>query len=349
MRVYANMDSELPLAGVADYVRRVESMGFDGVYVPETTHDSLMVAALAVAASSTLQIGTAVTLAFPRSPMVTAYAAWDLQRFSGGRFVLGLGTQVKGNIQGRFATAWTAPAPRMRDYVSSLRAIWTRFQEGGRLRHETPNYQFDRLQPIFNPGPIEWPDIPVMLGGVNPELCRVAGQVADGLITHPTNSARIYLERVLLPAVAKGASEVGREPGSVAVIPMVPLVSGHTDDDVQRNREQYRAMFATLYSTPAYHATLKLLGLEGLGAQLHAASRRGEWDRMPSMISDELLDLACPSGRYDQFAELLLSRYRHLAHGLMLMIPQDAADDDAIADVVRRLQSGGMVEERVTA
>ncbi|MEO9221370.1 MAG: LLM class flavin-dependent oxidoreductase, partial [Mycobacteriaceae bacterium] len=178
MKVYAALDAALPLAATPSSVARIEALGYDGVHIPETTHDAFMVALLAVQHSTRLAVRTSVAVAFPRSPMVVANAAWDLAALSGGRFSVGLGTQVRGNIERRFSTLWSPPVPRMREYVLSLRAIWHSFQTGDPLDFRGEHYQFTRLQSAFNPGPIAHPRIPIYLGAVGSEMCSMAGAVA---------------------------------------------------------------------------------------------------------------------------------------------------------------------------
>ena len=205
MQIYAGMDQRTPLAEIGDHARRVEAMGYDGLNVPDAVHDGLLAAQAALRATTRLRVATSVLVCFPRSPMNAAHAAWDLQAFSGGRFELGLGTQVRGNIVGRYSTPWTPPVPRMREYVQSLRAIWDCWQSGGPLEFQGEHYRFTRMQPFFNPGPIEHPAIPIFLGAVGPKMTALVGEVADGIMTHPTNGAPRYLREVTLPEMAKGA------------------------------------------------------------------------------------------------------------------------------------------------
>ncbi|MDP9182385.1 MAG: TIGR03617 family F420-dependent LLM class oxidoreductase [Actinomycetota bacterium] len=332
MKLFASMDAALPLAQVPAYVARVERLGYDGVHVPETVHDALMVSVLAVQSSRELTVSTSVLVAFPRSPMVVAYAAWDLARLSGGRFSLGLGTQVRGNIEGRYSTAWTEPVPRMRDYVESLRAIWRSFQTGEPLDHRGDHYSFTRLQPYFNPGPHEHPDVPVLLGGVNAAMCALAGNVADGLITHPTSALPVVLERIATD-VRRGETDVGRRPGSVEVLASAQFVIA---GDSAR-REAKRASLAFLYSTPAYRSALAAVGLEDRAERLHALSRSGSWQELAAVVDDEMLDTIAPTAGYDSLAELLSSRYAGRADGLVITPPEDESEDAAMADVLAQL------------
>ncbi|WP_024793227.1 TIGR03617 family F420-dependent LLM class oxidoreductase [Tomitella biformata] len=318
MRVFAPLDAQLPLAEVAATVSRIEQLGYDGIHVPETTHDSMMVALLALQSSTALTVRTAVTVAFPRSPMVLALAAWDLAQFSGGRFELGLGTQVRPNIEGRYGVPWSDPVGRMRDYVGALRAIWTAFQDGGPLRFDSAHYKFTRLQPYFNPGPIACPTIPVYLGGIGPAMCALAGTVADGLITHPTGA---------LPAVLAEASAAVRAHGSAAVIASAQYVSGADPAAIALNREAKRRSLAFLYSTPAYRGALERLGMADRADRLHLLSRAGEWSEMAAVVDDAMLDAIAPTASYPELPQLLAGRYGALADGLVIAPPVDPGED----------------------
>lgn len=328
MRVFAPLAAELPLADVAATVTRIEKMGYDGVHVPETTHDSMMVALLALQASRTLTVRTAVTVAFPRSPMVLGLAAWDLARLSGGRFELGLGTQVRANIEGRYGVPWSDPVGRMRDYVGALRAIWSAFQDGGPLAYESEHYRFTRLQPYFNPGPLDHPEPPVFLGGIGPTMCALAGQVADGLITHPTGA---------LPEVLAEASAAVRSHGSGLVIASAQYVSG-TPDSLSLNREAKRRQLAFLYSTPAYRGALERIGMADRANQLHALTRAGDWDALAGVVDDAMLDAIAPTAAYPELPRMLADRYGALADGLVITPPANPAEDPLMARAVAELR-----------
>ncbi|WP_165774262.1 TIGR03617 family F420-dependent LLM class oxidoreductase [Mycolicibacterium sphagni] len=338
MRVYAGMDPALPLREVATYTRRVEALGFDGIRIPESIHDALMVATLVVEHSVKLQVGTGVMLAFPRSPMVVALAAWDLQALSGGRFVLGLGSQVRGNMIGRFSGSWAPPVPRMRDYIASLRAIWAAFQSGSPLTHRSEHYTFTRLQPLFNPGPIEFPHIPIALGAVNPGMCRLAGGSVEELITHPTNSSRDYLQKVVLPSLREGSADAVA--ASVSLTAMVPLITASSLQQLDLERGRQRRLFAQLFSTPNYGFTLKALGWQEVGERLHQLSKRGCWAEMEALITDEMLDAIAPAALHDEIADALLHRYVNTADALLLMPPDTPIHDDALRAVIAALRAG---------
>ena len=340
MRVYASLDTNMPLGEVGAYARRVERMGYDGLRVPETVHDGLMVALLALEHTDSLQVRTSVILAFPRSPMVVAYAAWDLQRFSDGRFGLGLGTQIRANIEGRYGVPWRAPVARMREYLQALRAIFAAFQEGGGIAFEGEHYRLTRLQPYFNPGPIESPPPPLTLGAVNARLTSVAGELCDGLVTHPTNSSPRFLREVTLPALEEGAKRAGRSLDGFELVAGTPVITGRDAAELAEAREGARRMLAFLYSTPAYWPTLELYGWPELGRRLRELTREGRWEDLHELVTDDLLDTLVPQGTYGEIAEVLLERYGGLAQGIGLPLPEDPARDEEFAAVVRRVQEG---------
>lgn len=317
--------------------RRLEDAGFDGIHVPETIHDSFAVALLAAEHTSRLTIRTAVTLAFVRSPTLVAYAAWDVQALSGGRFELGLGTQVRQNIEGRYGMPWSAPVRRMEDYLGAVQAAFHSFSTGAPLRHEGEHYRLTRLQPYFDPGPLDVGAPPVLLGGVSPAMCRLAGRAAAGLITHSTGSDPDQLRSVARPSLAEGAGVAGRP-----VPPLYAAAAVATGADpaaVRAERERHRRLMAFLYSTPAYRGTLDRLGRPDVLDRLAALVREDRWDLLTDVLDDDLLDALLVSGTYDELPELLLERYRGLADGLVLTAPADPGGDPALRTLIAALRA----------
>jgi len=221
------------LGDVPHTARAAEESGFGALWVPETKHDPFLPVALAAEHTQRIRLGTAVAIAFPRSPMVLAHIGWDLAQFSGGRFILGLGTQVKGHNERRFSVPWVPPGPRLRDMVLAIRAIWDCWQHGTRLDFRSRHYTHTLMTPFFNPGPIEHPDIPIFLGGVNPYMCRIAGEVADGLLMHSLNSVT-YIRTVVLPAVLEGLQKSGRPRSAFTLRGTVFPVLGDTEEELDR-------------------------------------------------------------------------------------------------------------------
>ena len=338
MKVYAGMDPAIPLRDVAGYARRVEAMGYDGLQVAETVHDGLALAMLALEHTERITVRTSVILAFVRSPMLTAYTAWDLAAMSNGRFELGLGTQIKQNIEGRYSVPWREPVARMGEYIDALRAIFTTFATGAPLRFEGDHYQFTRMQPYFNPGPIGVAPPPLWLGGVNPKICRLAGAKADGFITHPTNSNPRYLDEIALPSLRAGAESVARDPATINLVVGSPYITGATAAAVAVEREHQRQMLAFLYSTPAYRRTLELFGWADLGERLQRMTRENRWDELSSLVTDEVLDALVPQGTYDELPSVIERWFGHVATGVLIAPPRDAADDPALAALVRAVR-----------
>ena len=339
MEVYAAMDQRMPLSEVAAHAQRAEALGYDGLNVPDAVHDGLLIAHEALRATTRLRVATSVLVVFPRSPMVVAVAAWDLQSVSRGRFELGLGTQVRGNIVGRYSTPWTSPVPRMREYVQSLRAIFASFQEGVPLRFEGEHYQFTKMQPFFNPGPIEHPKIPIYLGAVGPVMTALAGEVADGHMSHPTHSAPRVLQELALPALERGAQRSGRKASDLERMAAGMVSTGRDEDAVAAEQAKNRELMGFLYSTPSYWPAMEIFGRREVGETLHAMTREGKWAEMPGLIDDELLETIIPSGTYDEISAVLIARNVGLATQLTFPMPSDPADDDRAAEVIAALRA----------
>src|SRR5918992_2378088 len=239
------------LRKAGDAARAAESLGFAGLWSSETKHDAFLPLAIAADATQKIELGTSVAIAFSRSPMEVAQTAWDLQDLSGGRFVLGLGTQVRAHIRRRFSMSWDRPVSRLREYIGALRAIWNSFQTDEPLNFEGEFYRHTLMTPFFNPGPIEHPEIPVHIAGVNTGLATLAGEVCDGFHVHPFHSPE-YLRKTVKPAIARGAEQVGRDPEEVELATSVFVVSGEGAAEVEEQREKLRAQLAFYASTPTY-------------------------------------------------------------------------------------------------
>lgn len=337
MQVLAAMAPELPLSEVGGFVRRVETLGFDGVHIAETIHDSLTVAALAAEHTTRLTIRTAVTLAFVRSPTLTAYTAWDLALMSGGRFELGLGSQIRQNIQDRFGMPWSEPQARMCEYIEVLQALFAAFATGGPVHYTGESYRITRLQPYFNPGPSDIAPPPIWLGAVNAGMCELAGRVAHGVVTHSTNSDPDFLRDVVRPALRRGADSAGRADGP-RVIASTAIATGSTDAEVDAEWERQRRMLAFLLSTPAYAGALKRRGWTSLPDQLRSLTREERWGELPGVLDDTVLDALVVRGRYDQLAGLLHDRYDGLVDGVVLPPPSGAGGDQPLARCVDELR-----------
>ena len=309
------------LADVPALAREAEAMGFAALWTAETRHDPFLPLALVADATTRLRFGTAIAVAFARSPTVVAHVAWDLAHRSGGRFILGLGTQVRAHVERRFATRWSGqPVAQLRDYVAAVRAIWAGWQTGEPVRHRGPYYPVTLMTPFFSPPPIAQPQIPVFLAAVGPAMCTLAGEVADGRIVHPLHSRR-YLEEVVWPAVRSGAERADRDPAAVQLSGSA-LVA--TSDE---EREAVRGQIAFYASTPTYRGLLALHGWEDVGAQLSDLARRGRWSEMPALIDDEMVETFALVGGWDELAGRLWQRYGGLLDRVALYRPIGSAAD----------------------
>lgn len=337
-RVYATMDQRTPLSRVAAHAQRAEALGYDGLNVPEAVHDGLLAAAVALQATTRLRVATSVLVAFPRSPMSLAHAAWDLAESSDGRFELGLGSQVRGNIVGRYSTPWSAPVPRMREYVQALRAIFDCWQNGAALSFEGDHYQFTRMQPFFNPGPIDAPDLPIYLGAIGPAMTSLVGEVADGMMCHPTNTAPRYLREVVVPRIERGAARTSRPASDVRLMVGCLVATGVTDAVASEERLRARQLLGFLYSTPAYWPSLDLFGWRDRGERLHALSREGRWDALPDAVSDEMLETFVPTASYADIPALLRDWYGEFTDWITFPMPTDPLHDPEVAKTIAALK-----------
>ena len=308
MRVAYSLKSR-DLNAVAAEAAWAESMGYDGVSTNETSHDPFLPLAVAATSTSRITLETHVAIAFPRSPMVVAYTARDLQDASGGRFRLGLGTQVKGHIERRFSTRWAgSPGPRLREYVQSLHAIWNCWDTGSNLEYAGDFYQFSLMTPFFSPGPSDYPHPEVFTAAVNGYNCLVAGESSDGLMLHSLTSPE-YIRQVVRPNIAEGARRAGRNPDDISVVGGGFIVTGPNRAAIQEMDAETRRRIAFYSSTRTYFPVLECHGFEDIGRHLHRMSLEGRWDEMGGLVSDEMLDAFAIIGEYDEIPGKFQERY----------------------------------------
>jgi probable F420-dependent oxidoreductase len=340
--VYASVDDpKMPLARVAAHAQRAERLGFDGLIIPETVGDAVLMSTLALEHTERLQVMTGVVVALARSPMLLAQQAWSLAGMSGGRFTIGVGPQVKGNIEKRYGMTWSAPAARMRDYVGALRAIFACWRTGEPLAFESESYTLTRMQPFFRPDALaDGIDIPIAMGAIGPRMTRVAGELADCVITHPTNASPGYLGEVMRPRLAEGAGAAGRDTADIALVANPMVATGPDAAAVAAEREAAREVLTFTYSTPAYWATLEHHGWGDVGRTLLEKTRSGDWAGMQGLVDDAMLDALVPSGTFDTIAAAILAAYADVATGISLRMPADPAANDAFREVVAELRTG---------
>jgi len=288
------IDAALLTHGIDDVpatARDLEERGYAGVWSSEVDHDPFLPLLSAGQATDRLQLGTAIAVAFARSPMTLATTAYDLQRYTRGRFVLGLGTQVRAHVERRFSMPWSAPVPRMREYVAALQAIWASWQDGTPLRFQGEYYRHTLMTPMFAPDAHRWGPPPVYLAAVGPAMTRLAGEVADGLLVHGFTTER-YLRERTLPALEEGLATSGRSRAAVTVSLPGLVVSGLTDADRAEAAAAVKATIAIYGSTPAYRPVLELHGWEALADELHTLSvsrREDKWTAMRDLVDDDVL------------------------------------------------------------
>lgn len=319
------IDTTLPpssLTSVPEYARAAEAMGFDTLWSTETQHDPFLPGALIAEHTQKLKFGTAVAIGFARSPATMAYTAWDLTQASGGRFILGLGTQVKGHVERRFGMPWPeSVVGKLREQISAMRAFWHSWQTGERLRFRGEYYKLSLMAPFFNPGPIQHPEIPIYIAGVNTGLAYLAGETAQGFHVHPLHSPR-YLREVLLPAINAGAQKAGRRASDVKIAVTAFVASTPEEQNFARMQIAFYA------STPSYRRVFDLHGWEEIAAELSKMVLRQKWTEMGALINDEILRTFAVVAPPDELGGVLRERYRGLADHLSLYIPFNPGERD---------------------
>ena len=320
------LDAALPpvtLSSVPSIARAAEAIGFNALWSSETLHDPFLPGALIAEHTKQLNFGTSVAVSFARSPTTMAYTAWDLAQNSQGRFILGLGTQVKAHIERRFGMPWPeSPISKLRQQIGALRALWQTWQTGEKLKYRTDYYKLTLMSPFFNPGPIDYPEIPIYIAGVNTGMAKLAGEVADGFLVHPFHSPR-YLREVILPAIERGAIDAGRPKDAIAVS-VTAFVITNADE-----REFARQQIAFYASTPSYRPVMMLYGWGQVAESLSSLASRKKWADMPDLINDEMLaEFATIASEHDLPAALL-DRYQDIADRLTLYTPFVPAERDS--------------------
>lgn len=327
------------LRSVPESARKMEATGYGCLWTSETQHDPFLPLAVAATATSSIQLGTSIAVAFPRSPMITAYSAWDIQKASQGRFILGLGSQVRAHNERRFSVKYESPGPKLREVVLALRAIWKCWQEKTPLRFKGEFYEFDLMTPFFNPGPISHPKIPIFVAGVNRYMCRMAGEICDGLHVHPFHTPK-YLREYVHPAVEDGLRAAGRSRRDFTYATASFVIVGETESERSRNAEAVRQQIAFYASTRTYEPVLASHGWEGVGPELHQKSLAGDWQGMTQLITDEMLDVIAVTGTYENIGGKLREKYEGLLDRISLYQPYEvSADDSRLAALVSAIKA----------
>jgi probable F420-dependent oxidoreductase len=312
------IDATLPptdLTAIPSLARAAESMGFNVLWSTETMHDPFLPGALIAEHTHKLCFGTAVAIAFARSPATLAYTACDLAQESGGRFILGLGTQVKAHIVRRFGMPWPeSVVGKLREQIEAIYAFWNTWQTNQPLNYRGEYYKLNLMSPFFNPGPIKYPDIPIYIAGVNKGLARLAGEMAQGFHAHPFHTSR-YLREMILPAIEQGATKAGRSRAEIKISTSAFVVTSPEEEAF------VRAQIAFYASTPSYRPVMELHGWEDIASQLSALAASGSWTDMAGLIDDDMLREFAVIASPADLPSALLERYQGLVDRLGLYIP----------------------------
>jgi len=288
--------------------RFLEDLGYDALWTLETQHNPFFPLLLSAEHTQKIKVGTSIAVAFPRSPMVLAHIAWDLQEFCNGRLILGLGTQVRGHIERRFSVPWNSPGPRLREMILALRAIWDCWQNGTPLKFQGKFYSFTLMTPFFNPGPIRHPKIPIYVGGLNPYMCRLVGELCDGMHIHPLHTVK-FIREAIVPKIREEASKAGRDSRQISLSTAAFVATGKDRAAVEKAKEKIRSQIAFYSSTKNYHPVLELHGWGETARALQKKSIAGDWDGMPREISDEMLEEFALIGSYAEIADKIHNKY----------------------------------------
>ena len=332
------VDTQLSATDLGEIVRsarEAEEIGFDGLYTVETQHDPLLPHALAAEHTERIQLGTAITVAFPRSPAHLAQSASDLHAFSGGRFTLGLGSQIKAHIEKRFGVPFDPPVARMREFIQALHAFWRCWNEGERLDFRGTYYRHTLMTPFFAVPPNPYGAPKVLLAAVGPKMTALAGEVADGLLLHSFTTQR-YIEQTVLPALEEGARRGGRGRDDLDVVAPAFVVTGGNEEEYATAAARARQAIAFYGSTPAYRAVLETHGWGDLQDELNALSKRGRWEEMAGLVDDEMLNTFAVCGEPRDVAPKLLDRYGSVCTRIAFSL-HSTHDAKSSAEILARL------------
>jgi probable F420-dependent oxidoreductase len=326
------------LANVAEAANRLERRGYDCCWTAEINHDPFLPLVLAAEHTTTIELGTSIAVAFARNPMTVANIGWDLQAYSNGRFILGLGSQIKPHIEKRFSMPWSRPVPRMREFVLALREIWSCWQDGTKLGFEGDFYTHKLMTPMFTPEPLEHDFPKVFVAAVGEAMTEMCGEVADGLLAHAFTTKR-YFEEVTTPALLRGMARSGRERSEFQLSCPLFVVTGNDDAELAANAIGTRKQIAFYASTPAYRKVLELHGWGDLQTDLHRLSLQGGWDEMGSLIDDEILREFAVVAPLGELADAIRLRCDGVIDRVMVGFPS-SVDEATVTAVLKELQMG---------
>jgi probable F420-dependent oxidoreductase len=306
---------------------QAEEMGYDGIWAAETGHDPFLPLAVAAHSTERIELGTAIAVAFARNPMNLAVVANDLQALSKGRFILGLGSQIKPHITKRYSMPWSHPAPRMRELILAIRAIWACWAGDGKLEFRGEFYTHTLMTPFFNPGPNPYGNPKILLAAVGEHMTEVAGEAADGILVHSFSTER-YVREVTLPALLRGAAKAGKTRADLTLSLPGFVVTGRTEQEMADAAKAARAQIAFYGSTPAYRGVLELHGWGDLQPELNTLSKRGEWAKMGELIDDEMLETFAVVAPLEDMPRQVVARYGDLADRFSCYTPYHLDTDE---------------------
>lgn len=336
MLIDTNLGTNLAKAG--DDAKRAEEAGYSAVWTAETSHDPFFPLALAAPTTSSITLGTSIAVAFARNPMILANIGYDLNALSNGRFVMGLGSQIKPHITKRFSMEWSKPAARMREMVQAMRAIWDAWETGDRLEFRGDFYTHTLMTPFFDPGPNPGGVPRVFIAAVGPLMTEVAGEVCDGMFAHPFTTAE-YIKDVTLPAIHAGQAKSGRSAADFELQLPAFVVTGRTEEEKDKAAKALRGQISFYGSTPAYRGVLEHHGWGDLQTELNAASKRGEWEVMANMIDDEILNTFAVVAEPDKVAAGLRDRFgdsvQRISFNTMGAVPDHEFWEPIISDLAQ--------------
>jgi probable F420-dependent oxidoreductase len=335
MKIYTTVPIANPI-DAGPLFQHLERIGYDGAFSYETKHEPFLPLAVAAEHTEKITLGTAIAIAFARNPMNLANIGYDLQVASRGRFILGLGSQIKPHIMNRYSSVWSKPARRMREMVLAIRAIWDAWEGKSKLHFEGEFYRHTLMTPAFDPGPNPYGPPRIFTAGVQPRMTEVAGEVADGFIAHPF-ATRKSLREHTLAALQRGLDKSGRSRGDFEFVSVTLLATGETDAEVQAAKEVVRKQLAFYGSTPAYRPALDCHGWGDLQPELNAMSKEGRWDDMAGLITDEILESIAVVGRRSEIASAVVERLSGIADSVSIENTR-APDPRNFEDVVRELK-----------
>ena len=316
--------------------RRLEKAGYDGGFSLEGPHDPFLPLLVAAGQTERLELATAVAIAFARNPMILANLGYDLQLHSKGRFILGLGSQIRPHIEKRYSMRWSKPAARMREMVLAIRAIWKCWQEGAGLDFRGEFYTHTLMPPLFNPGPNPHGPPKIFLAGVGPKMTEVVGEVADGYFVHPFHTPE-FIQKVTLPALQRGLAKAGRTHRDLEISCQFIIASGETEEELEGAKAGAKAQISFYGSTPAYRPVLECLGRGELQTELNRLSKQGKWLEMAGLVDNDLLDEIAVVGSRHEIAAKLRVRCEGFADRVSLLAPFSPGVDDW-AEVVGELK-----------